>query len=272
VVVLLVVSLTLYGKADFEGSQKMLSEAGQIVSKHKIAHGALAIYIAMQGFMYVENGQLEEAHQFFAGFGMLPDDEINLQDEHGYSPMVYLLIIEMEYDKAEKLLDKLYALALAQNRIERMVELKVLYAVLSNAIAKPGQAIDYLIEALEYAAAESIIMSFVLYSRKLTNLFPDLYKKLATKKSTIPKHLVEKLKKALEKRQKAIENKYQAFLSSRELETLRLMANNLMNQEIADTLFISLNTVKTHIKNIYLKLDVENRHEALKKASDLELL
>jgi DNA-binding NarL/FixJ family response regulator len=48
-------------------------------------------------------------------------------------------------------------------------------------------------------------------------------------------------------------------LSSRELEVLQLVAKGLMNREIADTLYISENTVKSHLKNILSKLHLENR-------------
>ena len=61
-------------------------------------------------------------------------------------------------------------------------------------------------------------------------------------------------------------------LSSRELDTLRLMADCLMNQEVADKLFISLNTVKTHVRNIYLKLEVENRSQAIDKSRKAGIL
>jgi LuxR family maltose regulon positive regulatory protein len=61
-------------------------------------------------------------------------------------------------------------------------------------------------------------------------------------------------------------------LSARELDTLKLIAENLMNQEIADKLFISVNTVKTHLKNINLKLGVVNRAEAVTKAKELRLI
>jgi NarL family two-component system response regulator LiaR len=61
-------------------------------------------------------------------------------------------------------------------------------------------------------------------------------------------------------------------ISKRELEVLSLMANGLSNEEIADKLFVSLNTVKTHISNIYLKLDVKRRTQATDKAKRLKII
>ena len=57
-------------------------------------------------------------------------------------------------------------------------------------------------------------------------------------------------------------------ISPREYEVLQLMAAGLSNQEIAGRLFISLNTVKTHISNIYLKLDVKRRTQAIQKMKE----
>jgi LuxR family maltose regulon positive regulatory protein len=62
------------------------------------------------------------------------------------------------------------------------------------------------------------------------------------------------------------------MLSDRELDTLKLIAEDLTNQEIADKLFISLNTVKTHLKNVFLKLDTENRTKAVEKAKELGII
>ncbi len=58
-------------------------------------------------------------------------------------------------------------------------------------------------------------------------------------------------------------------LSSRETEVLNYIAKGLKNQEIADTMFVSLSTVKTHTKNIFEKLEVRNRIEAAQKAQVL---
>ena len=62
------------------------------------------------------------------------------------------------------------------------------------------------------------------------------------------------------------------ILSERELEVLRLMAAGRSNQEIADELVIALGTAKRHTANIFHKLDVRNRTEAVARARQLGLL
>ena len=61
-------------------------------------------------------------------------------------------------------------------------------------------------------------------------------------------------------------------LSKRELEVLQLIAEGLSNQEIADRLFVSLNTIKTHSGRIFEKLDVKRRTQAIEKAKRLNLI
>jgi LuxR family maltose regulon positive regulatory protein len=61
-------------------------------------------------------------------------------------------------------------------------------------------------------------------------------------------------------------------LSPRELEILRLIAEGHSNQAIADTLIIAVSTVKRHVNNIYGKLDVRSRTQALLRARELKLL
>ena len=64
----------------------------------------------------------------------------------------------------------------------------------------------------------------------------------------------------------------QLELSKRELEILSLLAQGHSNQEIAAKLFVSLSTVKTHIQNLFEKLDVKRRTQAVAKAKRLNLI
>jgi LuxR family maltose regulon positive regulatory protein len=61
-------------------------------------------------------------------------------------------------------------------------------------------------------------------------------------------------------------------LSDRELEVLRLLATELTGPEIARHLFVSVNTLRTHTKHIFTKLDVNTRQAAVRRATELGLL
>ena len=172
----------------------------------------------------------------------------------------------------EILLSKLFKLAQAGNRIERLHELKIFYAILYKIKGKRKEAITSLIESMEYAAPNDILMYFILYLDKVDDLLNETYKIQATSKTKIPKEFVSKLKHAIEKRKKLKKTQTETELSARELDTLKRIAEDLTNQEIADKLFISLNTVKTHVRNILLKLEVDNRTKAVTKAKEIGII
>ena len=60
-------------------------------------------------------------------------------------------------------------------------------------------------------------------------------------------------------------------LSPRELDVLRLLRSDLSGPDIAAELYVSLNTLRTHTRNIYVKLGVNNRREAVRRAAELGL-
>lgn len=64
----------------------------------------------------------------------------------------------------------------------------------------------------------------------------------------------------------------QLELSKREMEILNLMAQGFSNQEIAEQLFVSLSTIKSHNQNMFVKLDVKRRTQAIEKAKRLNLI
>jgi ATP/maltotriose-dependent transcriptional regulator MalT len=69
--------------------------------------------------------------------------------------------------------------------------------------------------------------------------------------------------------EKALEN---LGISKREYEVLALLGTGMSNQEIADTLFISQNTVKTHTSRLFEKLEVKNRTQAILKSKELGII
>jgi LuxR family maltose regulon positive regulatory protein len=272
VIVLSVYSLILYGRGDTAGAVKMLNEAEDIVKLNKIVLSIMAIYVAIKGIILIQQNELERAHRFFKEIGLGLDKKISYSDDHGYCPYALLLIIEMKFGEAETLLLKLLKLAQAANRIERIIEIKVIYAILNKATGNKEKALTNLIEAFEDAACENILMTFVLYHPGISDLLKEVYKMQATAKTKIPKKLIDKLKLAIEKREKFKKINSESGLSDRELDALRLLAEDLSNQEIADKLFISLNTVKTHLKNIFLKLEVDSRSGTVAKAKEMGLI
>ena len=64
----------------------------------------------------------------------------------------------------------------------------------------------------------------------------------------------------------------QLGISKREHEVLELIANGHSNQEIADKLFVSINTIKTHSSNLFLKLEASRRTQAIQRAKQLGLI
>ena len=64
----------------------------------------------------------------------------------------------------------------------------------------------------------------------------------------------------------------QLGISTREMEILQKVAEGLSNKEIGETLFVSESTVKTHISNLFIKLDVKRRTQAVQKAKELNLI
>ncbi|MBO0323823.1 response regulator transcription factor [Muricauda sp. CAU 1633] len=83
--------------------------------------------------------------------------------------------------------------------------------------------------------------------------------------------------KALRKKENAIppidlEKIEQLGISQREYEVLIEISKGLSNKEIADTLFVSESTIKTHVSNLLVKLDAKRRTQAIQKAKDLQIL
>lgn len=268
----LIYSLILFGRGDDDGIIKLLNEIDDIIKQNTISPAARAVYIDMKGKMLIEQYELEKARNLFEENELGLDKEISYLEGRGYFSFVLLLITDLKFNEAEKILSQLQTMSKAANWIETLIVVKIIYAILYKHTGNKEKAIACLTESLEYATAENILMSFIYYHDRIKDLLTDIFKMQATTKTNIPKRLTDKLKLAIEKRDKLNKINLDFKLSNRELDTLQLLTEGLSNEEIAIKLFVSLNTVKTHLKNIYLKLEVNSRQKAIEKVKELNLV
>jgi len=145
-----------------------------------------------------------------------------------------------------------------------VIEVRVLQAL---AAPTPNEALAFLADALALAEPAGCVRTFIDKGEPLAALLredaarsvaPEYVRKLLAAFPHIPPHphtptLIEPL-------------------SDRELDVLHLLADGQTNQEIAQALCVSVNTVKTHLKNIYGKLGVHDRREAVARAKKLRLV
>lgn len=117
--------------------------------------------------------------------------------------------------------------------------------------------------------------SFELYIGAIAILFTSLGIWLALKLTKPKKEMVFIEKEVYVAKPEFVLNEYELNkmgISKRELEVLQLMARGLSNQEIASNLFVSMNTVKTHTSNLFEKLDVKRRTQAVERAKRLNII
>jgi len=141
-----------------------------------------------------------------------------------------------------------------------------------------GISLALLLFLLKWLELRFIIFdhSFEIYSGAIAVIFTALGIWLALKlsKPTIKTVLVEKEVYVNRNEDFVLDTAMvsQLGLSKRELEILGLLAEGHSNQEIAEKIFLSLSTVKTHLQNIFEKLDVKRRLQAVEKARGLNLI
>jgi LuxR family maltose regulon positive regulatory protein len=145
-----------------------------------------------------------------------------------------------------------------------------------QALEDKVSALDSLSQALTLAKPEGYVRIFVDEGEPMATLLA-----LAVSQEIEPDYAGELLGAFPKEVQQAVESDMELTtipqplvepLSERELEVLRLMATGLKYQEIAENLVISVNTVRHHTRNIYGKLGVSSRAQAIARARDLGLL
>ncbi len=185
-------------------------------------------------------------------------------------------------EKAETQLGELLQLNQDNNNICQTIQMMPLLAMVYQKQGRVDKALTILGQAVDFANSGGWVRPFVEWGSPMTDLLKQLIKKNITvdfvgklfvafkdkESEAVPDETESKpAVKASVRPQPLVEP-----LTNRELDILELIAQRLQNKEIAAKLFISTETVKTHLNNIYQKLNVKNRRDAVEKARSLGII
>jgi len=220
-------------------------------------------------------GNFESAEHWAQSNDITTDGDFLFHRENEYFTLIRLLIAKNKFGEAFSLAERILHINQKNGNKHARLESLILLSISKFEEGIADVAIENLLEALKMAEPEGFIRIFVdegppmarlLYEALSREISPEYVQKLL---AAFPD--VEPEKNLLSD-PVVSDSEWIEPLSERELELLQLIAEGLSRQEIASRLVISLNTVKTHARNIYSKLGVNNQMQAVGKAQGLGLL
>ena len=209
-------------------------------------------------------------NMLFDSFGIEIENEMNYQNESGHIAIADYLIDHGKNTRAIKLLEKLELEAKKSKRITSLIHILLLQALAAIKEDREEQALSKLKQALLLAYGKSFTNIFLFYGQPILEMFAN--KKLAEvfeDSKFLNLYCIKLLKDYSQQNQNiktSKEHRSLKMLTNRENEVLKYFCMGLSNNEIKDKMCVSINTVKKHIQNIFQKLEVENRTQALNVA------
>jgi LuxR family maltose regulon positive regulatory protein len=187
-----------------------------------------------------------------------------------------LLVVRNEPDEALRLLAQLHGTAQTAGS---KIEMLALTALALQAKGEKERAVSTLAQALVLAEPEGYVRTFIDEGPPMVELLSGVLevqqRGRPDSSGRVPAHYLRKLLAALERGEADATLPVAGLpepLSERELEVLQLIAAGKPNRGIASELFVSVGTVKTHLNNLYRKLDAHSRTQALVRARELNLV
>jgi LuxR family maltose regulon positive regulatory protein len=190
-----------------------------------------------------------------------------------------LLHTQGRHREALSLLTELGETAETAGRTGDLIEILALQALALWAGSKKERAVSTLAEALALAAPEGYVRTFVDEGQPMAEILSGVLEAQQREQPDspprVPAHYIRKLLAVLERDDAGARlpaKRLPEPLSGRELEVLQLVASGKSNRRIASELFVSVGTVKTHLNNLYRKLDARSRTQAVARGRELNLI
>jgi LuxR family maltose regulon positive regulatory protein len=250
---------------------------------NKLAPIMLTIVEAYRAWLFTLQGNLEEAQTWVETAGLDPEGEIDKKLEAEYLILARVFYAQRKTNQALRLTTRLREMAEREESWGRAIQIMALQAILFDSNGLHEVATQTLLRALRLAAPQGYQRTFLDEGQVMENLVRRL--ESAEKETNELGDLSVYLQALLNvfehekigvpairpgnerilKPSSTVNKTFVEPLSKRELEVLRLMADGASNTEIAQQLFLSVNTVKKHISNIFAKLGVATRIQAVDK-------
>ncbi len=274
-------------QGDFAGALDLLEEAERHYNRTPVPD--VRPLSALKARVWVAQGRLHAVRRWVQEQGLAVDDELSYLREFEHITLARLLLAEYRrapddhtMREAVRLLDRLQQAAEAGGRLGSVIEIGVLQALAHQAQGDLAAALAPLARALRLAEPEGYVRVFVNEGPPLARLLsaamaqgraaPYAGKLLAAFASAGAVPQPDKVALAPTAPAQPAGELLIEPLSERELEILQLIAQGLSNRTISERLFLALSTVKGHNRNIFDKLQVQRRTEAIARARELGLL
>jgi LuxR family maltose regulon positive regulatory protein len=265
----------LFSTGDMSSAEAIIKKMERVAQETTVPRFLANLNSAWQARIWLAEGKIEEASKWGLKRKLKPEGEPDYVDGFLYIAFARILITKGKWDKTITFLQRMLEVAEASGNITRMIEILVLLALAFQAGNDTDQAMIIMKRALNLAEPRGFYRIFVDEGQPMARL---LYQAL---NRGIETNYVNRLLQAFpidepERVEPPVsqvsESGYIEPLSEREIEVLQLISEGLTNPAIASKLFLSPYTIKTHTRNIYGKLGVNNRTQAVSKARNLGIL
>ncbi len=272
---------------DLPAASEALETAWQLAHRSDISQVDDRLSEFQQAFFWVVQGKVAEVRRWAYKLGLLEGDQftqVSLLDgqqsyvdahmrKYEFFVLARLFILQGRAAEAFEILERLLEQAKQLDRIDLLIEVQILRALAFQQVKNTDLACESLVEALALAEPGGFMRIFLDEGEPLARLLRQ-----AASRGLAPAYVSKILAAFGEPASREVAAKpasasaIQEPLSDRELEVLRLMASGKSNPEIARELVISVSTVHSHCKNIFSKLDVHRRWDAVQQARDLGVI
>ena len=262
-------------QADPNGALSCLDEAESLYIRSPLPE--FCPISAMKARIWVTQGRLIESLDWARERNLSVDDAPGFLREFEHITLARIFIAQYRKNRMDgsfnaviRFLDRLLQAAEEGSRVGSVIEILVLQALAHQARGKITPALAPMERALTLAEPEGYVRLFADEGPPMDRLLQEALSHGIAPAYT--RHLAASFLPVGMQTFKPVKSAQTEQLSERELEVLRHIAEGLTNREIAERLYLSLNTVKVHTRNIFGKLDVKNRMQAVSKARELCIL